>query len=99
MRYLLALFFGALTSLSFEPFGFWPLAFIGLAGWFSLLSRNRLKSRIYISYLFGAGLLLLNQHWTGVYVGNVPWLILCLSQALIFIVPAFFVNKGSKYNH
>ena len=99
MRYLLALFFGALTSLSFEPFRFWPLAFIGLAGWFSLLSRNRLKSRIYISYLFGAGLLLLNQHWTGVYVGNVPWLILCLSQALIFIVPAFLVNKGSKYNH
>ena len=32
MRYLLALFFGALTSLSFEPFGFWPLAFVGLAG-------------------------------------------------------------------
>ena len=99
MRYLLALFFGALTSLSFEPFGFWPLAFIGLAGWFSLLSRNQLKSRIYISYLFGAGLLLLNQHWTGIYVGNVPWLILCLSQALIFIVPAFFVSKGSKFNH
>jgi apolipoprotein N-acyltransferase len=95
---MLALFFGAFTSLSFEPFGFWPLAFIGLAGWFSLLSRNRLKSRIYVSYLFGAGLLLSNQHWTGVYVGNVPWLILCLLQALIFIVPAFFVNKGSKYN-
>ncbi len=99
MRYLLALFFGALTSLSFEPFGFWLLAFVGLAGWFSLLSRNQLKSRIYISYLFGAGLLLLNQHWTGIYVGNVPWLILCLSQALIFIVPAFFVSKGSKFNH
>ena len=99
MRYLLALFFGALTSLSFEPFGFWPLAFIGLAGWFSLLSRNQLKSRIYISYLFGAGLLLINQHWTGIYVGNVPWLILCLSQALIFMVPAFFVSKGSKFNH
>ena len=99
MRYLLALFFGALTSFSFEPYGFWPLAFIGLAGWFSLLSRNQLKSRIYISYLFGAGLLLLNQHWTGIYVGNVPWLILCLSQALIFIVPAYFVSKGSKYNH
>ena len=99
MRCLLALFLGALTSLSFEPFGFWPLAFIGLAGWFSLLSRNQLKSRIYISYLFGAGLLLINQHWTGIYVGNVPWLILCLSQALIFIVPAFFVSKGSKFNH
>ena len=98
MRYLAAIFFAALASLSFEPYGIWPLALIGLAGWFTLLTQNRLKYRIFLSYLFGACLLLLNQHWTGVYVGNLPWLILSLSQALIFIMPAFFVRKGAKYN-
>ncbi len=98
MRYLAAIFFAALASLSFEPYGIWPLALIGLAGWFTLLTQNRLKYRIYLSYLFGACLLLLNQHWTGVYVGNLPWLILSLSQAVIFIMPAFFVRKGAKYN-
>ena len=98
MRYLAAIFFAALASLSFEPYGIWPLALIGLAGWFTLLTQNRLKYRIFLSYLFGACLLLLNQHWTGVYVGNLPWLILSLSQAVIFIMPAFFVSKGAKYN-
>ena len=98
MRYLAAIFFAALASLSFEPYGIWPLALIGLAGWFTLLTHNGLKHRIYLSYLFGACLLLLNQHWTGVYVGNLPWLILSLSQAVIFILPAFFVRKGAKYN-
>lgn len=98
MRYLAAIFFAALASLSFEPYGIWPLALIGLAGWFTLLTQNRMKYRIFLSYLFGACLLLLNQHWTGVYVGNLPWLILSLSQAVIFIMPAFFVRKGAKYN-
>lgn len=98
MRYLAAIFFAALASLSFEPYGIWPLALIGLAGWFTLLTQNRLKYRIFLSYFFGACLLLLNQHWTGVYVGNLPWLILSLSQAVIFIMPAFFVRKGAKYN-
>jgi apolipoprotein N-acyltransferase len=98
MRYLAAIFFATLASLSFEPYAIWPLALIGLAGWFALLTQNGLKYRIYLSYLFGACLLLLNQHWTGVYVGNLPWLILSLSQAVIFIMPAFFVRKGAKYN-
>ena len=97
MRYLAAIFFATLASLSFEPYAIWPLALIGLAGWFTLLTQNRLKYRIYISYLFGACLLLLNQHWTGVYVGNLPWLILSLSQAVIFIIPAFIVRKGAEY--
>lgn len=98
MRYLAAIFFAIMASLSFEPYGIWPLALIGLAGWFTLLTQNALKYRIYLSYLFGACLLLLNQHWTGIYVGNLPWLILSLSQALIFIMPALFVRKGAKYN-
>ena len=98
MRYLAAIFFATLASLSFEPYGIWPLALIGLAGWFTLLSKNGLKHRIYLSYLFGACLLLLNQHWTGVYVGNLPWMILSLSQALLFIMPALFVRQGARYN-
>jgi len=99
MRYLAAIFFAAMASLSFEPYGIWPLAFLGLAGWFTLLTQNGLKYRISLSYLFGACLLLLNQHWTGIYVGNIPWLILCFSQALIFIIPALFVQKNTKNSH
>ena len=99
MKYLLAVIFAALAAFAFEPYGIWLFAVIGMAGWFTLLTQNGLKNRIYISYIFGACLLLINQHWTGIYVGNIPWLILCLSQALIFIIPALFVQKNTKNSH
>jgi len=99
MKYLLALIFAALAAFAFEPYGIWLFAVIGMAGWFTLLTQNGLKNRIFISYIFGACLLLINQHWTGIYVGNIPWLILCFSQALIFIIPALFVQKNTKNSH
>ena len=99
MKYLLAVIFAALAAFAFEPCGIWLFAVIGMAGWFTLLTQNGLKNRIFISYIFGACLLLINQHWTGIYVGNIPWLILCFSQALIFIIPALFVQKNTKNTH
>lgn len=69
-----------------------------MAGWYGLLVRNRFKPRLGISYLFGLGLLLPCQYWTGIYVGNLPWLILCFGQAFLFLTPSFFVGRGKKYN-
>ena len=99
MKYLLAVIFAALAAFAFEPYGIWLFAVIGMAGWFTLLTQNGLKNRIFISYIFGASLLLISQHWTGIYVGNIPWLILCFSQAMIFIIPALFVQKNTKNSH
>ena len=87
-----------ISSTGFEPLSFWPSAFIGLAGWYFLLIRARLGSRILISYLFGLSLLLVVQHWTGIYVGSMPWLLLSSCQALFFVFPAFFVGKSKRYN-
>ncbi len=81
-----------------DPLSFWPSAFIGLTIWYFLLIKSHLRSRIYISYVFGLGILLPVQHWTGIYVGNIPWLILCFAQAFIFMLPAFFVGKRKKFN-
>ena len=98
MNYLLAIISGAIASTSFAPFSFWPAAFIALALWYYLLLRSKIISRLLISYLFGLGLLLPTQQWTGIYVGNAPWLALCFMQAIFFIVPAFFVGKGRRFN-
>ena len=98
MNYLLAIIYGLISSTAFEPLSFWPSAFIGLAGWYFLLIRARLGSRILISYLFGLSLLLVVQHWTGIYVGSMPWLLLSSCQALFFVFPAFFVGKSKRYN-
>jgi len=98
MQYFLSLIFGLITASAFEPNGFWPSALIGLGGWYYLLLTENLRLRIYISYLYGLALLLTVQHWTGIYVGNTPWIVLCAVQAIFFIIPAYFVSKKKRYN-
>jgi apolipoprotein N-acyltransferase len=98
VNYLLAVIFGLVSSTAFEPFSFWPSAFVGLAGWYFLLIRARLGSRVLISYVFGLSQLLVVQHWTGIYVGSLPWLVLSFCQAIFFILPAYFVGKSKRYN-
>lgn len=98
MNYLYAGLAGLISSTAFAPLSFWPSAFIGLTIWYFLLIKLHLRGRFYISYVFGLGILLPVQHWTGIYVGNLPWLILCFAQAFIFILPAFFVGKRKKFN-
>lgn len=98
MQYLLSVIFGLITSLAFEPFAFWPSAFIGLGGWYYLLLAANLRSRLCISYLYGLSLLLTVQHWTGIYVGNTPWIALCVIQSIFFIIPAYFVSKKQRFN-
>jgi len=89
---------GAIASAAFAPLSFWPAPFIALSLWYYLLLKSKLISRLLISYLFGLGLLLPTQQWTGIYVGNTPWLALCFMQAIFFIVPALFVDKGRRFN-
>jgi len=98
VNYLLAVLFGLVSSTAFEPFSFWPSAFVGLAGWYFLLIRARLRSRVLFSYVFGLSQLLVVQYWTGIYVGSLPWLVLCFCQATFFILPAYFVGKSKRYN-
>ena len=98
MHYLLAIFFGGIASLAFQPFGYWYCALFGLGGWYWVLSNHRLKQRVFISYVFGLSILLPTQHWTGIYVGNLPWLILCFAQALIFILPALLMRRDHRAN-
>ena len=98
MQYLLSVIFGLITSSAFEPFTIWPSALIGLGGWYYLLLAANLRSRIFISYLYGFSLLLTVQHWTGIYVGNTPWIALCVVQSIFFIIPAYFVSKKQRFN-
>ncbi len=95
---LKSLIAGLIASLAFEPIAIWVCAIIGLGLWYQLISKQHFKQRLQTSYLFGLGILLPTQMWTGIYVGNLPWLILCIAQACFFIIPAFFVGKAKKFN-
>lgn len=98
MNFIYAALAGLIASTAFAPLSFWPSAFIGLTVWYFLLIKLHFRNRVYISYVFGLGILLPVQYWTGIYVGNFPWLILCFAQAFVFTLPAFFVSKRLKFN-
>ncbi|MFM7400507.1 MAG: apolipoprotein N-acyltransferase, partial [Bacteroidota bacterium] len=83
-------------SFSFEPDGIWLFAIVALFFWYRLLIKRSFSQRLITSYFFGLSVLLPTQIWTGTYVGNLPWLILCFGQALIFLLPALGEDKGAS---
>ena len=98
MSYLIFFVGGYITSLGFAPLNLWFAPIAGLGIWYTLLMRYSVAKNIFGSYLFGLGVLLPNQIWTGIYVGNTPWLILCGFQALFFLLPAWLISKKRRFN-
>jgi len=79
-----------LASAAFEPIGIWFLAVIGFALFFRKLTISR--SPVIQSFIFGFVLNAIVLHWTGKFVGSLPWLILSFLQAL-FYLPIGFIYK------
>ncbi|TSA22635.1 MAG: apolipoprotein N-acyltransferase [Actinomycetales bacterium] len=80
------------ASAAFEPIGIWYLAILGFALFFRKL-RNSAKPIVH-SLIFGLILNAIVLHWTGKYVGALPWLLLASLQAL-FYIPIGWIYKRS----
>src|SRR3954467_4153850 len=78
----LAVLAGVLTRLAFPDPGWWPLAVVGVALWtLSLVGRSK-RSGAALGLAYGVAFFAPLLHWSGVYVGMVPWLALSVLQAL-----------------
>jgi len=82
-----------LTSAAFEPFGIWYLAIAGYALFLRALGKSRRP--IASAFIFGLVVNAIVLHWTGKYVGVLPWLLLSLLQAL-FYLPVGFAYKKTR---
>ncbi len=82
-----------LVSAAFEPIGLWFLAIFGFALFFRKLSDS--DRPVLQSLVFGLTLNAIVLHWSGKYVGALPWLLFALLQAL-FYLPVGWVFKRSK---
>ena len=81
----LAAAFGGLVGVAaFPRFGIWPLAFVSVALLSVAVAGRRARTGAWLGYLYGLTFLLPLLHWTGVYVGSAPWLILCAAFAAFF---------------
>lgn len=92
---LLAVLSGFAFLSGFEPFGIWIGPFVGLALLYRILLHQNALQRFTYAFISGLGFFLPLLHWSGVYVGAVPWLILAFGEALLFSIIALLpVRRG-----
>lgn len=86
-----ALIAGLLVSAAYEPVGIWFLAILG----FTLFVRALVRSNrpILASFIFGFSLNAVVLHWSGKYVGVIPWLLLATLQALFYLPVGLVYRK------
>jgi apolipoprotein N-acyltransferase len=80
---LLSALSGTLLSFAYEPVGKWYLAPIALAVHIYVLNRTEKKaaSVLVFALFFNATLL----HWTSIYVGSLPWVILFTGLSILYL--------------
>ncbi|WP_426560337.1 apolipoprotein N-acyltransferase [Angustibacter sp. McL0619] len=72
---------GYLTRLAFPDPGWWPCAVLGVAGLTLALASRRTAPAAGLGLLYGLAYFVPLLHWSGVYVGAMPWLALSGLQA------------------
>lgn len=64
LRTVVAIIAGVLTALGFQPFGWWPLVPVGVAGLtLAVLSARRVRGATGLGFAYGIGFLLLGIGW------------------------------------
>ncbi|HZE51458.1 MAG TPA: apolipoprotein N-acyltransferase [Jatrophihabitantaceae bacterium] len=81
---LIAVGAGLLGLLAFPRFGVWPLAFASVASFSVVVHGRRARQAAWLGLIYGAAFFGPLLHWTGVYVGAAPWLILAAAEAGYF---------------
>ena len=86
---------GLLLSAAFEPIALWWLAPIALALAMYALANSVRK---YLSVLaFGLTFNLVLLHWTSIYVGSLPWIILATGLTLLYLPLVAVKRLGISY--
>jgi apolipoprotein N-acyltransferase len=78
---LIAAVGGVLGALAFPRVGWWPLMFVSVAMLSVAVHGRRARRGAWLGYVYGAAFFGPLLHWTGVYVGAAPWLILAAAEA------------------
>jgi apolipoprotein N-acyltransferase len=81
---LVAVAAGVLGVLAFPRYGIWPIAALSVAGLSIAVHGRRCRTAAWLGLLYGAVFFGPLLHWTGIYVGPVPWLILAAAEAAYF---------------
>ncbi|AKU18987.1 apolipoprotein N-acyltransferase [Luteipulveratus mongoliensis] len=81
-RTALAVASGLCLFLALPTINLWPLAFVGVAGLALATVGVSARAGLGLGMLTGLGCFAPALHWSGVYVGAVPWLALSITEAV-----------------
>lgn len=88
------IFASFLASAAFAPIGLWYLSIIGYVLLFRKIAKR--DREIWYFFLFGLFYNAIVLHWSGKFVGALPWLLLALLQALFYIPVGYVAKKLSN---
>jgi apolipoprotein N-acyltransferase len=77
---------GLLAAAAFPPIGAWPLAIVALSVLVLLCRRQGGRRGAVLGLVHGLAFFLPLLHWSGVYVGFLPWFLLALLEACFLAV-------------
>src|SRR5512142_2614933 len=78
---VVAVLAGLAAAAAFPRLGIWPLAIVSVAGLSWAVDGRRARTGAWLGFGYGLSFFVPLLHWTGVYVGAAPWLILAVAQA------------------
>jgi apolipoprotein N-acyltransferase len=82
------LFLAVLSGLffwsGFAPIELWITPYLGVALLYRTLCEKPFRSRVMLALVAGLSFFLPLLHWSSVYVGSIPWLVLAMGETLIF---------------
>jgi len=79
---LVAVGAGLIGAAAFPRLGIWPLAMLSVAGLSWAVDERRCRTGAWLGLLYGVAFFGGLLHWTGTYVGAVPWLLLTAAEAV-----------------
>lgn len=95
LRAGLAIVAGVTTALGFEPFGWWPLLFVGVAG-FSLvvLGAGRLRRALLLGWCHGLGYMGLGLNWMrAIFIDAMVGIVLVTSLLYVLLAGLVFAMR------
>jgi apolipoprotein N-acyltransferase len=85
---------GTFAVLGFSPFDIWIAPFLSLLFLILLLSGEGLRERSFLLFIYGLGFFLPLLHWSSIYVGATPWIILGIGQSIFIVLLTFAFPSG-----
>jgi apolipoprotein N-acyltransferase len=80
---------GIAGAYAFPSTGLWPLVFVSAAGLSVAVDARRSRTGAWLGFVYGLAFFVPLLHWTGIYVGPAPWLLLAAAEA------AFLAGLGA----